>query len=45
MHARTFDFAAVRAAMQRYFEDAATFLVNRAEGDPERLPLRGVSAN
>jgi hemoglobin len=34
---------AVRAAMQRYFEDAATFLVNRAEGDPERLPLRGVS--
>jgi hemoglobin len=34
----------VRAAMQRYFEDAATFLVNRAEGDPERLPLRGVPA-
>ena len=33
----------VRATMQRYFEDAATFLVNRAEGDPERLPLRGVS--
>jgi hemoglobin len=32
----------VRAAMQRYFEDAATFLVNRAAGDPERLPLRGV---
>jgi hemoglobin len=32
----------VRAAMQRYFEDAATFLINRAEGDPERLPLRGV---
>ena len=32
----------VRATMLRYFEDAATFLVNRAEGDPERLPLRGV---
>jgi hemoglobin len=32
----------VRATMQRYFEDASTFLVNRAEGDPERLPLRGV---
>jgi hemoglobin len=34
----------VRVAMQHYFEDAATFLVNRAEGDPERLPLRGVPA-
>ena len=32
----------VRAAMLRYFDDAATFLMNRAEGDPERLPLRGV---
>jgi len=31
-----------RAAMQRYFEDAATFLINRAEGEPERIPLRGV---
>jgi hemoglobin len=33
----------VRATMQRYFEDAATFMVNRTEGDSERLPLRGVS--
>jgi hemoglobin len=32
----------VEAAMRRYFEDAATFLINRSEGDPERLPLRGV---
>jgi truncated hemoglobin YjbI len=32
----------VAAAMRRYFEDAATFLINRAESDPERLPLRGV---
>ena len=32
----------VEAAMRRYFEDAATFLINQAPGDPERLPLRGV---
>lgn len=31
-----------REAMQRYFEDAATFLINRREGEPERIPLRGV---
>jgi hemoglobin len=29
-----------REAMERYFEDAATFLVNRREGEPERIPLR-----
>jgi len=32
-----------REAMDRYFEDAASFLVNQQEGQPERLPLRGVS--
>lgn len=31
-----------RAAMERYFEDAASFLINRREGEPERIPLRGV---
>jgi hemoglobin len=31
-----------RDALARYFADAATFLMNRAEGEPERLPLRGV---
>ena len=34
----------VDAAMRRYFDDAATFLINRAEGEPERIPLRGVAA-
>jgi hypothetical protein len=29
--------------MERYFDDAATFLINRREGEPERLPLRGVT--
>lgn len=33
---------AVKAAMLRYFEDAATFMINRQEGDPERIMLRGV---
>jgi hemoglobin len=32
----------VKAAMRRYFEDAATFLINRQDGDPERIMLRGV---
>jgi hemoglobin len=31
-----------REAMERYFADAATFLINRREGEPERIPLRGV---
>ena len=34
--------ADTREAMERYFEDAATFLINRREGEPERIPLRGV---
>jgi hemoglobin len=35
--------ADTREAMERYFEDAATFLVNRREGEPERIPLRSAS--
>lgn len=33
----------VDEAMRRYFEDAATFMINRQPGDPERIPIRGVA--
>lgn len=32
--------ADTREAIERYFDDAATFLVNRRAGEPERIPLR-----